>query len=336
MKSNKRILFVLDWLAEEDWIYLARLRQRFETVTLFGWETPRCHDNNFEKLAKLWKSYLVQTIKVFKLRRRYDILLAWQPVIGLLFAFWARLLGSRTSIVIHNLIVPQRHGLNGFLRNSFIRFCLKKVELVTVSSAAETNAYRKRFANNRTRFHFIPFGIDVPHVSSMVDGDYLFSGGRSNRDYRTLFPAVDGLPVRVRVIAQKHNVANLAIPANVDINYSDFDTFDENRRNAQFVVVPRDRPGESSGQLVLLKAMAFGKAVIVTKNDGLADYVEHEKNAILVKPHQSDDLRRAILRLTADVEMRRRIGAQARHDVLEKFTTARSGALMAEAIESFV
>ena len=76
---------------------------------------------------------------------------------------------------------------------------------------------------------------------------------------------------------------------------------------------------ESFG-LVVLEAMAAGRAVIVTLGSGMAEIVEHEKTGILVEPKKPKELAKAICRLAQNPEMRAALGRAARAKVLETYS----------------
>lgn len=78
-----------------------------------------------------------------------------------------------------------------------------------------------------------------------------------------------------------------------------------------FVVIPLVPSCISVGQMVLVQAMALGKACIITRTPTTLDYVEHERNGLLVDPGDAVQLRGAILRLIEDKPLRDRLGRAA-------------------------
>lgn len=75
---------------------------------------------------------------------------------------------------------------------------------------------------------------------------------------------------------------------------------------------------ESFG-LVLLEAMAAGRAVIATKGSGMAEIIEDQKTGLLVEPRNPDKLAQAIDILAGDMDLRMRFGKAARARVLEMY-----------------
>jgi glycosyltransferase involved in cell wall biosynthesis len=71
--------------------------------------------------------------------------------------------------------------------------------------------------------------------------------------------------------------------------------------------------------VVLQEAMASGLPVVASGISGIPELVEHERNGILVPPADPQQLASALGRLAADVDLRKRLGAEARRTVLERF-----------------
>ena len=67
--------------------------------------------------------------------------------------------------------------------------------------------------------------------------------------------------------------------------------------------------GKESFGIVLLEAMAMGKPIVATSNDGYASVVTHGEQALLVPPKNIKALADALKRLIGDASMRQRLGA---------------------------
>lgn len=320
MASSQKILVLIDWTPATDWALFSELRRHFKSVTVQVTQVPNGFNNKIEKMLFLWKGYVLSTSRAFFNYRDIDVVYAWQPVLGLLFAFFCRIFRRQEiKIAVSHLIVPLRSGIAGRLKMLFIKFCLLRVDLIIVSSNVEARKFAQVFNFPDHKICFNPLGIEPVDVACQ-SGDYIFSGGRSNRDYETLCAAVDKLDVPVRIIAQKYNLEGVAVPQNVAVQYGVFgEEFDRAIAEAKIVVIPLDRLDESSGQLVLLNAMCLGKAVIITDNEAVRDYVDDEENVLLTAPHDPVALRHAIVRLLLDDSLRRRLGENARRKVLDQF-----------------
>src|SRR5439155_7057097 len=114
---------------------------------------------------------------------------------AVLFTF---LPGKRCRLTTLDLFVgdPQPRAL------PFIRWCLRRVDRLLVYFR-DTSHFVRLLEVPASRFHYVPFKINgverIREITPTEDG-YIFCGGRSRRDFRTLFEAVEALPYPVKVV----------------------------------------------------------------------------------------------------------------------------------------
>src|SRR5277367_6333697 len=114
-----------------------------------------------------------------------------------------------------------------------IRWALGRVYklLVYFRDSARLEA---KYGLSRSRFEYVPFKVnswELIREAVISDGGYIFVGGRSRRDFATLFEAVGDLPYPVRILTAHEpellphgsSLAGLQVPANVEISYKDTD-----------------------------------------------------------------------------------------------------------------
>jgi glycosyltransferase involved in cell wall biosynthesis len=94
------------------------------------------------------------------------------------------------------------------------------------------------------------------------------------------------------------------------------DELRERYRRAAVVVCPSRSEGFG---VVCAEAMAHGKPVVATAVGGLKELVTHARTGLLVEPGDPAALRIAINLLLGDEALRRRLGANARTEVAERF-----------------
>jgi glycosyltransferase involved in cell wall biosynthesis len=63
--------------------------------------------------------------------------------------------------------------------------------------------------------------------------------------------------------------------------------------------------------MVMVQAMALGKPIIITRTPTVEDYVTEGIDALLYEPGNAEDLRRTILRLMEDDELRYQLSKNA-------------------------
>src|SRR3954451_4888727 len=123
------------------------------------------------------------------------------------------------------------------------------------------------------------------------EGDYVFAGGDSLRDWPTLIEAATRLDVPVRIVTH-HPLGPL--PPNVKGGAVPYEQYVELLAGARAVVVPL-RPGRrGAGLLTYLNAMALGKPLIASDAPAVREYVEDGRTGILVQAGDAGALRDAI------------------------------------------
>jgi glycosyltransferase involved in cell wall biosynthesis len=141
------------------------------------------------------------------------------------------------------------------------------------------------------------------------------------RDYATLVEAVRDLDVRTEIIAHPRNLTGISLPANVSVRNVSFDELRDLYARAACVVLPQRRDdysygSEGGGLTALLEAMAMGRPMVASDRSILRDYIEDERDALVVPPEDSAALRVAVERVLADEELAERLGRAAHERVL--------------------
>ncbi len=90
--------------------------------------------------------------------------------------------------------------------------------------------------------------------------------------------------------------------------------------------------------VAILEAMSLAKAIVTTEVGGIAEWLRHEVDALLVRPEDSDALARALQRCIEDPILRRKLGNNAGRTFTRNFSISRLGktfaALLRKARES--
>lgn len=110
--------------------------------------------------------------------------------------------------------------------------------------------------------------------SEIVEGDYIFSGGYTNRDYDLLIEAARTLETKIVIAASERNQIKTTVTPNMVI-YRDLDEggFEKLLAGAKLVVLPLRETGEACGQSVLLRVLRNAKPLILTRHESVEDYL---------------------------------------------------------------
>jgi glycosyltransferase involved in cell wall biosynthesis len=193
-----------------------------------------------------------------------------------------------------------------------------------VLSTAELTTFPAAWGVPPDRVRFSPFVASIDTATRDAptrDDGFLFSGGDSLRDYDLLAAAAEGTGIPLRVAADW-------IPKRPDPHLTagrvPHTEFMELLRSCRGLVLPLEVSSRSAGQQTYLNAMALAKPVIVTDAPGVRDYIVDGVTGVIV-PADVPSLRTAMAHLMdpGNAAFYAAMGARARADVLERFTTTR-------------
>lgn len=320
--SAMKILCVLDspvrapdrWL----WDYLPNHQDEVD----FVWVTSADHFARWGKLLAYYPAHMMLGLKALwrYQQQQYDLIVAWEGKNGFPLALLRALFGQNDPPLVI-LTFSVRGLVTRFPR--LMRYAVRGVNHLTVPTRRE-QAYYTEFLNISTdRITFCPLGVydlfaDLPPCPMQ---DYIFTGGRSGRDYATLFAAIRETSIPVVLNARSFNLKGLVVPPNVTCNdILPTVQFRELLRRARFVVVPLHDVPEAVGLSVILYAMAAGKAIVASRVGGVADYICDGDTGLLVSPGNSRELCEAIEYLWQHPEVATRLGANARQAYIEHYT----------------
>ena len=151
----------------------------------------------------------------------------------------------------------------------------KYIDRFICFSKEESAYYPSLFGVDKERFVFVPVGISpIINVPQRDDG-YIFATGRSNRDYVFLMSVLNkatGYECKIACDTLTcDSTENVTI-----LNNCHGTEMIELMAHCHCVAIPLKDTTISSGQLVILQAMALGKPVICTDADGIKDYTSAE------------------------------------------------------------
>ncbi|MBX3703148.1 MAG: glycosyltransferase family 4 protein [Steroidobacteraceae bacterium] len=216
-------------------------------------------------------------------------------------------------------------GLRWRLKVCLQRIAFRHVDVVCVSARDEIKAYSDRLRLPVGRFRFVPWHTNVlePARYSAPDG-YIFSAGRTGRDWSTFTEAVKGLACPIAVVCDADTRIRETFPKHATVESEiPYARYRQLLIGARIVVIPLEERVYSSGQVVILEAMALGKPVIATRAVGSADYINDGITGLLVPPNDAPSLRAAIVRLLEDDALADRLSRNALETVLESHTLDR-------------
>lgn len=255
---------------------------------------------------------------------RHDVVISANVRNSLAMGFIKRLFGLRRPrlMMVEMRLDDPPPGLRWRLKVALQRFSYATVDLMCVSARKERVQYAERLRVPVERLRFIPWHTNVlaPRRVPATE-NVIFSAGRTGRDWHTLAQAVAGLKTPTVVVCHQRDARKVSFPAGVtvltDIPYT---RYRELLSAARIVLIPLESHVYSSGQVVILEAMALGKPVITSRVLGSEDYIEDGVDGLLVMPGDPVELRTAIDKVLSNPAFEESLGQNAVATVLKRHT----------------
>jgi glycosyltransferase involved in cell wall biosynthesis len=253
----------------------------------------------------------------------YDAIVLYYPgkeVIPLCLLKYITRSSKPLLMAVDKVFGPPRKGLIGRIRRWFSRLIWSRVD-VYILHIREVSSLRDNYGIEGSKCEYVPFKIN--HLERLqqircVDGDYIFTGGKSRRDFDTFCAAMNDLPYRAIILTPQrsesayHGTAFDAAtaPSNVEVIHDDGTSASWNRYIAEskFVVfcISPDTIS-ASGVGAYLVAMALRKCVIITECPATRGILTSGREAVIVPPRDPHALANAIRRVSEDEEFRQTV-----------------------------
>lgn len=290
--------------------------------------------DRFKKWGKLityYPAFIRSGLRALVKTRKtpYDLVVAWGGQNGFPYALLRSIVGQT-----HPPLIILSFNLQGVLSHfpGFARYGLRTVSRVVVFTPSEVEQYQRLLSLAPGTVSYCPHGWFDPlhwYVPRKFDksespsrtGRYIFTSGRSYRDYETLAQAVEGTEVCVKVSCRPFNLAGFNLPGNMEsMGWLDYRVHQDFLYESDFYVVPLQSITFAGGDSSLLAAMSFGKAVVATRTPSTETYLEHGQTGLLVEPGDVDGMRQAIQYLWQNPDEAARMGKEARRRYEENHT----------------
>lgn len=313
-----------------------------EETTNEKWDVALYENNKIYGLKRYIKFFTV-AIKTVLSSSKYEgkTVLCWQQFYGIAIAFLSRLLHVKKKyrLVIMTFIYKPKNGIAGKLFYKFVKYAItsKYVDKIILTTQSEAKLYKDIFGIDEKIFDFAQCGaIEYDPVefedASLKKQNYLFSTGRSNRDYSFLINALEDTKYHLVIACDTLNVESRKnIEIHKDIFGKDMLRY---MRNARAVVIALDDDKIAAGQLVLLHAMNMGVPVVITKSHGVTDdYVINEYNGLVIEKDK-DSLLNALHRIFYDKDLYYNLCENGKKEFTNKYTYYAAGKKIGRIIKS--
>lgn len=237
------------------------------------------------RLSYWWISFL-KSINILLKYNSCKNKLFINPIVAIFYSFLSRIFFKNEKISIAGFLFEDKSNkIYLELRKWFVNYSYKNIDRIFVFSQNEVNTYRQLFPKLGDKFTFEKYGRDYQYAKREEYKDevsYISSGGRSNRDFKTLCEAMesieDSCPDLKCVIATRPEaIINVQVPKNTIISYNvKLNRFGSFIKNSSFFVLPIIDTSLSAGHMALLEAMSLNKIIVTADIPSIRDYVSEE------------------------------------------------------------
>lgn len=229
-------------------------------------------------------NYLKTAIRAFLSCKNFDNIVFWQQYIALYSIVLMKLFpfhNKEKKIYIYYILYkkPNNKVINVIKESLFLCLINDKRVAKAVFFSSSDYLFTKIIDSKRMVVDFktnnaVDSNIQEENCIQEKNNSYFFSGGTSNRNYDLLIRAFDGLDKKLVICSKPENINLKKIPSNVEIYFDRYgEDFNELLMNSVALVLSFEDKVTVSGQLVILKALEYGKIVFIEDcamiNEGL-------------------------------------------------------------------
>lgn len=306
---------IAPWMRDADpnqW-FLQHLPESGHTFTIIPYPFEHNWHRRNTKTTPLyeWKRVWDHVVEAEKNIGENGGLLTLFPQRAAIAGLRKKLFGKKYPIVAWYFNIGHTYG---GLKGSLSRYALSTVDKIVVPSTREIAAYREWLGLPKDRFVFSHYQCPMFPITEKEEesNPFVLALGSANRDFSTLFQAVEELGVRTVVVSSDQALEGLRVPSNVEVdNRLSREDCLKLAQQARINIVPLSNTETASGHVTIVQAMALRRPLIVTECPGLSDYVEDQKTVLTYRKKDSEDLKRKISTLWNDPDLRENLAGNA-------------------------
>ena len=221
----------------------------------------------------------------------------------------------KRKIVLYDVFIDTPSKFKQLL----VRWQVEGASINVLFSRFQVKAYMRRFNLPFERFAYIPYQASHSKRDPLDEtyGDYVFSGGNSARDYRTLCEAARGTAVPFKITSTKKELfEGFEMPEEINLKPVVEPEFTRMMAGSRFVIMAltagRDR---GYGEQTILNSWWHGRAVVVADDVSASDYITDGEDGYVLDPEDVEGLRSRIVELYNDPAKAEAMGRKGREKV---------------------
>ncbi|OGV42671.1 MAG: hypothetical protein A2X46_05230 [Lentisphaerae bacterium GWF2_57_35] len=283
-------------------------------------------------------SIIYESWQLFQQRSSYDIVLTMGARESLAYGMLCAMKGCPSKQIMTEVFIdtPKRGNPLWHLKTTLYGFVAQRAVGILTNSSDEVVTMAQRFGLTQEKLRYVPMHSNIEHPQKSIQNEgFVLSAGRTLRDYALLLKSAPAIRCPIVIICGHKDIRGKHLPGNVTVlKEASIETYFDYLNRCSIVVLPLKPSERSTGQVVLLEALARGKPVVATRTPGTTDLISHGQNGLFIDAGNSQQLSGAVNRLIADAGLASQMGDQAVRDVLHSHTFETHARLKLSAIDS--
>jgi glycosyltransferase involved in cell wall biosynthesis len=296
MVSKLKLAILVNWKDEGNWSLLRSLKNIVQNIDVLQPISFKhrvagrlTHISNY--LSEFYLP-LLASIR----RKRFDVVFSYQMRIGVCYGILKRIVHSRKPpihiIQDFHIDLTKTRGLYQF-QIALLKLAIPGIDYFCCTSTEEEAIYSQMFHISRDRIVFLPLTESPTNFKepSHPIQDYIFSYGKSDRDFDTLIRAVASLNIKTYILSKGYK-PQVPVPENVSIIR---DRISEKEliewiSSSRMVVLSMKDYRISAGQISMLEVMALARPLIITENMATKEYAVQSQTVLFFEAGNDKEL----------------------------------------------
>jgi glycosyltransferase involved in cell wall biosynthesis len=317
-----RLVFLVNWREEGRWTFLDWLGKMVQSVAVLQPVSFRFrYSGPLIRISHYLSEFYVPLMAALG-KKRYDVVISWQMRLGVCYGILKRLCHPQ-ELPLHviqdfHIDLTKTRGLYR-VQLALLKLAIPGIDYFFCTSREEEEIYSRMFRIPRDRIVFLPLTESSSNFREPRQSpkDYIFSYGKSDRDFDTLIRSVATLSHKTYILSRTY-VPSVPVPEHVCIirDYIPQREMVQWISASRLVVLPLLDYRISAGQISMLEVMALARPLIITENMATKEYASHQHSALFFKAGNDKELRDHIQHLWHNPEIAEKMGELARQTAM--------------------
>jgi len=321
--SKLKLLILINWKEEGEWTFLHFLKKMVPSIDILQpFSLKMAVIRRLTHISNYLSDFYVPILALIQ-RKHFDVTISWQMRLGICYGILKRVVhcNKPTVHIIQDFHIDLTQTRWPYLLQiALMKLAIPGIDYFFCTSTEEEKIYSQMFGIDRNQIVFLPLIAPLSYFEEpdRPKKDYIFSYGKSDRDFDVLIRAAAHLNIKTYILSRKYQ-PHIPLSENVFILRDPISEKEliEWITASRMVVFPLKDYRISAGQISMIEVMALARPLIITENMATKEYAVHRHSALFFKAGDDKELADQIQYLWNHREFAEQIGQQARQAALK-------------------